>query len=107
MDDRGQIDGLSASYGLNGGLSSLSPFHSGPRHKLYRSNDPRAAIVVKMSTADAIGKGAVESLRHEFELLRSLDLPGVVKVLELIDTASGSALLMQDAGDRNLAHVID
>jgi hypothetical protein len=46
---------------------------------------------------------AVATMRHEYELLHQLDLPGVVKVLQLVQTSGGLALLMRDVGAVNLS----
>jgi len=45
-------------------------------------------------------------MRHQYELLRSLELPGIVKALGLANTNEGLALLMTDAGETTLAEKV-
>ena len=52
-------------------------------------------MIIKRSTGERPGA----SVRHEFELLRDVMLPGVVRVLGLVDTGSELGLVMEDAGD--------
>ncbi|MGH9805805.1 MAG: ATP-binding protein, partial [Terriglobia bacterium] len=77
--------------------------HSGPRHKLYRDRRFDAAVVIKLNTGEPTRADAIASVRHEFEILRDVRQPGIVRVVGLIDTASGLALAMEDAGEGNLA----
>ena len=86
--------------------SKLGRIHSGSRHKLYRGRGDDGPIVVKIAAAEVSSAHAVASMRHEYELLRELDLSGIVKVLGLTHTNEGLALLMSDAGARNLAQQI-
>ncbi|HEX8788493.1 MAG TPA: AAA family ATPase [Telluria sp.] len=101
MHDDGQFGRLVLVPGLYEDLSQLERIHAGPRHALYRDERFDAALVIKVNTApDA---RAVASLRHEYEMLRDLCLPGIVKVLGLVDTEAGTGLAMEDLGARNLA----
>ena len=59
-----------------------------------------------MSSAEQPKQGAIASQRHEYELLRELKLPGIVRVIGIATAESGLALLMEDAGDTNLAALI-
>jgi hypothetical protein len=71
----------------------LDSIHSGPRHRLYRGRRNAAEVVVKMTAGEHPAAHAVASLRHEYELLRELDVPGVVTVLGLTHLDDGLALL--------------
>jgi serine/threonine protein kinase len=87
-------------------LSKLQRIHSGSRHRLYRCRRVDAAAVIKLDAAEPTSGSAGASVRHEFELLRDLELSGIVRVLGLVDTGAGLALAMEDAGDSNLAQRI-
>jgi predicted ATPase/signal transduction histidine kinase len=87
-------------------LSKLERIHSGPRHRLFRYVGDDTTAVLKLDAAEVTSESAAASLRHEFETLRDLELPGVARVLGLVDAGTGLALAMADAGDSNLAHVI-
>jgi predicted ATPase/signal transduction histidine kinase/CheY-like chemotaxis protein len=101
MDDVEQFGRLATISGMNDRLSQLERIHAGPRHVLYRDARGDAALVIKVSARpDA---QAVASLKHEFEMLDTLHLPGIVKVHGLVDTAYGIGLTMEDLGGSNLA----
>lgn len=84
----------------------LQPFHQNGRYAFYRVARQNAAFVIKSVDAGSGDAGAIASLRHECELLRGLDLPGIVKVAGLARTATGLALVMHDAGSQTLAGCI-
>ena len=88
---------------LDGGRLEL--IHRNQRHVVARGRQGGRPVVVKR-TADPPAADAIVSLRHEHELLRDCDLPGVVKVLALARTGEGLALVMEDAGRRTLAERI-
>ena len=104
-DDRQLRVSLDIS-GLFADLSKLDRNHSGPRHQLYRGRISDAPIMIKMSSAEQPKEGAIASLRHEYELLRELKSPGIVRVIGMAPSERGLALLMEDAGDTNLATLI-
>lgn len=101
MHDVGQFGRLASAPGFYEDLSKLERIHSGLRHALYRDGRSDAAVVIKVNAAP--GGRSAASLRHEYELLRDLHLPGIVKVLGLVDTGSGTGLAMEDLGGSNLA----
>lgn len=106
MNDDLQLDRSLLVSGSSVDLSKLQPIHSGSRHELYRYDRIGTAAVIKRNTARSASESAAASVRHEFELLRDITLPGIVRVLGLVDTGSGIALAMEDAGDENLARRI-
>ncbi len=73
---------------------------------MYRCGRLDAAVVMKRNASKLTSESAAASVRHEFELLRDITLPGIVRVLGLVDTGSGLALAMEDVGDTNLARRI-
>lgn len=106
MHDDGQLGVSLDISGLFADLSKLDRNHSGPRHQLYRGRISDAPIMIKMSSAEQSKEGAIASLRHEYELLRELKSPGIVKVIGIAPSERGLALLMEDAGDTNLAKLV-
>jgi serine/threonine protein kinase len=92
--------------GLAADLSELDRIHSGSRHKLYRARISDASIVLKASSTEPPSEGAMALLCHEYELLRELKLPGIISVIGAASVGNGPALLMEDAGDTNLAALI-
>lgn len=106
MKNEGTPHGLRAILGSGADLSKLQPIHSGPRHALYRYAGPGAAVILKRNAAGLAGERAAAAIRHEHELLGDLALPGIVRVLGLVETESGLALVMEDAGDSHLARLL-
>ncbi len=86
--------------------SKLDCIHSGPRHRVYRDTTSDGEVVVKMPAVEMPAAHAVATLRREYELLRGLDAPDVVKVLGFTHPTSGVALVMANAGDCNLAELL-
>jgi hypothetical protein len=84
-------------------LAQLELVHQGPRHRLYRADRHGRRLIVKQLGSVARDAVAVASLRHEYEVLRAVDVPGVVKAYDLTPSDGGLALVMDDAGDTNLA----
>lgn len=83
--------------------SDAQLIHLGRGHSVYRVRTEAQSVVLKLTATRAPKADAIASLRHEYELLRERDLPGTVKVLELARAGEGLALLMNDAGQKNLA----
>src|ERR1041385_857072 len=106
MTDGSRVDGLLAIPGLPPDLSNVQLIHSGSRHTLYRYDNSGTAAILKLDAAKLTAATAAASVRHEFELLRRIQLPGIVRVLGLVANGNGLALAMEDAGDRNLAQRI-
>ena len=66
----------------------------GPRHAIFRATDLARPVVIKQPAAAPATPGALAALRHEYELLRDLDLEGVVRALDRVPTGGGIALVM-------------
>lgn len=60
--------------------------HVGSVHTLRRALDRRdgSRVILKCLDVDAHGEPEAQRLRREFERLRDLDLPGVIKARELL-----------------------
>jgi serine/threonine protein kinase len=106
MRDDGEIGAHLAISALVADLSKLDRIHSGSRHELYRGRISGTPIVVKVGLAELPSEGAVASVHHEYELLRALEVAGIVKAIELAPAGKRLGLLMEDAGDTNLAALI-
>lgn len=106
MTDRQPIADEPAISGLLAHLSKLGRIRSGSQHRLYRGRISGTSVVVKASSAGVPPEGAGASLAQEYEILRELKLPGIVNVLAVAPMEGGLALLMEDAGDTNLAELM-
>lgn len=75
--------------------------------KVLRARRDDGELVVLKQLAAGVRLSAQQRLRHEFDLLRRLDVPGVVKVFSLEVLEDGQTMVMEDIGgvslDRGLA----
>lgn len=82
--------------------STWSIVHRGPRSLVYRTPAPEGGTQVR-KTARAHTAARRAQLRREYELLRSLRIPGVVEAISLQDDEVAPTLVLADAGNQDLA----
>ncbi|WP_437878744.1 AAA family ATPase [Sorangium sp. So ce513] len=70
-------------------------------HRAVRASDG-ARVVVKVGKGGPLAPAIHGALRREFALLRSLDLPGVIKAHALETLGDELALVLEDFGGRSL-----
>ena len=82
--------------------------HEGQHALIFRGvrTQDHTPVVVKLLKGDYPSPRALAQLRREFETLRELDLPGVIKAYSLEVHGDGLALVMEDAGGVPLSDVI-
>jgi serine/threonine protein kinase len=75
---------------------------------LYRgyNNADRVPVAVKLPKRDYPTPRELAKLRHEYLILRDLDIPGVVKAFELEASDHGLALVLEHLAGRPLSEVI-
>lgn len=85
--------------------AALELVQSGRDHDVYRARRRSAgpSSLVKVTDTSAPTARSLARLREEYELVRQLDLPGVVKVTGLLRIGSGLALVMEESGSETLA----
>src|SRR5579884_2999327 len=83
----------------------LELVHRDRDHDLYQARRSTGGItrLVKMTDLEEPTPHAIALLRREYELLRDLDIPGVVKVKGLVKVGKGLAMVMDEGGARPLA----
>ncbi|MGE3457613.1 MAG: AAA family ATPase [Kofleriaceae bacterium] len=86
---------------------NITPLHRGRRHTLVRATHGARTIVIKQPAAEPPAPSAIASLRHEYEILRELNAPGIVRAVDLVPISGGLGLVVDDAGPRDFAHWID
>ncbi|MBK7001844.1 MAG: AAA family ATPase [Rhodoferax sp.] len=59
-------------------------------------------VILKVLREDMLTAETLSRYRHEFELLRQLDLEGVVRVLDIERSSSGCCLTLEDIGAESL-----
>ncbi|CAA7619655.1 hypothetical protein MTBUT4_310033 [Magnetospirillum sp. UT-4] len=63
-------------------------------------------VIIKVMAVDYPTASQLARLRYEFELLRSLDHPAVIRVLDLVRTGHTLAMVMEDFGGVTLYEVM-
>jgi predicted ATPase/signal transduction histidine kinase len=73
--------------------------------RIYRARRERDLldVLVKLPTNDSPTAGDVARLQREFDLLQSLDIPGVVKALEWVNLPHTSAIVLAGGAGESLA----
>ncbi len=86
------------------GYRDFLQIHQGRQYVVFRVREERTGgpRVIKQVQPGPHAAYATAALRHEHEMLRGLDLPGVVKPLELEEVAGVLALVLEDAGPLDL-----
>lgn len=74
-------------------------------HRGYRKADGHA-IIAKILRDEFPTDLQLARLRHEHEILTSLEVPGVVKTHGLEATGNGLALILDDAGEQSLDRIL-
>ena len=87
------------------GYTVAEEVYRGRRRVVYRAvRDRDGARVILKTVAD--GSGGAGTLGREYDLLRSLELPGVPRALELAHEGDRAVLVLEDAGRTRLASQI-
>src|SRR4051812_6527754 len=71
----------------------------------YRAEDLRP-VVVKLLRADYPSPEDLARYRHEYQVLRSLHLPGVVQAYDLQKYHHGLMMILEDSGSESLEHLL-
>ncbi|MFT3765069.1 MAG: trifunctional serine/threonine-protein kinase/ATP-binding protein/sensor histidine kinase [Minicystis sp.] len=86
------------------GYSAVELIHHRRRHRVFRARrvSDGHPVVIKTYPSVPTARGTAD-LRHEWEVLAGLDLPGIVRAISLERLGAGLALILEDAGPNNLA----
>ncbi|HRP98410.1 MAG TPA: serine/threonine-protein kinase PknK, partial [Rhodocyclaceae bacterium] len=91
-----------------GTLRILKRLHQGRACSVSRAEMPgRAeAVIIKQLYRSLCSPEQLSRLQHEYEILRPLDISGVIKPLEMLELERGPAIVFADHGGRSLRHLI-
>jgi PAS domain S-box-containing protein len=87
------------------GFVGVEEAHRGRRRLVCRAVRERDGARVALKLA-LDGEAGAEALAREYELLRTLDIPGVPRALELVRQGDRAALVLADAAGRRLRDAI-
>ena len=91
------------------GYQILEKLFRGRETAIYRGLqlDGERPVVIKMLGTDVADADAIARLHHEYEILRGLELEGVVRALALEQTPAGMALILADCGGQSLRQILE
>jgi PAS domain S-box-containing protein len=91
---------------IHGHLRQIS---AGERFEVFRAEraEDQRRVVLKMVRAGRREPRNEELLRHEWNVIRGLDLAGVARPLDLEEGNEGPVLVLEDAGAQNLCELLD
>jgi predicted ATPase/signal transduction histidine kinase len=86
------------------GYRDFRLIHQGRQYAVFRVQEEGTGMprIIKMVQPGPSAAHATAALRHEHEMLRELNLPGVVRPLKLEEVAGILALVLEDAGPCDL-----
>ena len=85
-------------------LSTLETIYEGRRTRVYRGASAEGQrVVVKALKEDFPTARSMRTLHHEDHVLRSVELPGVVRTFGVVAERDVTALLVEDFGGNSLA----
>jgi predicted ATPase/transcriptional regulator with GAF, ATPase, and Fis domain len=86
------------------GYEVEAQLHDGRKRAVYRARRARdhAPVILKTLTAEFPTPADTAALRREFQILQSLDAPGVARALDLQGYRDRLVLVLEDAGDTTL-----
>lgn len=86
----------------------LNKLHDGAETVLYRGvrDADKVPVVIKLPRSDYPEPKEIARLRHEFSILRDLEVSGVIRALGLEKCGRGVALILEDSGWQALSHVL-
>ncbi len=68
--------------------------------------DPPGTVIIKALRAEYPTPAEVARLKHEYQIIRGLNVEGIVRVLDVLDAEGGVALVLEDFGGVALKEVI-
>jgi diguanylate cyclase (GGDEF)-like protein len=63
-------------------------------------------VILKSLKNDSPSPSEIARLKHEYDLIRSLNIEGVIKVFDIIDTGEGVTLVMEDFSGISIQEII-
>ena len=90
--------------GVINGYQLIEEIHNGAKTVIYRGKKESASgeAIVKTLKAEYPTLEEIARLRHEYQILDSLDLSGTIKTLALEDYGNGVAIILEEFGSGSL-----
>ncbi|MBI5446876.1 MAG: sigma 54-interacting transcriptional regulator [Deltaproteobacteria bacterium] len=89
------------------GYELKQEFGADPMYRVFRARSPEGVrVLLKQVRQEGQRSAAVERLRKEFQIGRSLSLEGLVRPRELLEESGGEVLVSEDPGGEPLEWVL-
>jgi predicted ATPase/signal transduction histidine kinase/tRNA A-37 threonylcarbamoyl transferase component Bud32 len=90
------------------GYQLIAPLHEGTKTVIYqgRYELERTPVIIKTFKAEYPTLEEIARIRHEYQILHSLNIPGITKPIELKPYEHGLALILEDFGGQPLKQYI-
>jgi len=90
------------------GYNLLETLYEGTTTCVYRASreSEQASVIIKTLKAEYPTLEQLTRLRHEYQILQSLDIEGIIKPLALENYQNGLALILSDSGGEPLKNLI-
>jgi len=91
------------------GYKIIKLLHEGRKTVIYRGlrEAEPTSVIIKTLKAEYPTIEEITRLKHEYQILQILDIPGIVKPYELKDYQHGLALILEDFAGESLKQFID
>jgi len=91
------------------GYQLIAPIHEGTKTVIYqgRYELDGTPVIIKTLKAEYPTLEEIARLRHEYQILHSLNIPGIIKPIELKPYEHGLALILEDFGGQPLKQYIN
>ena len=81
--------------------------HQGPRTTVYRAVSSKSVeaqpVIIKLLMAEHPSDQELLQFQHQYKVIKNLEIPGIVRPLELLPYQRGYALVMEDCDSVSLA----
>jgi predicted ATPase/serine phosphatase RsbU (regulator of sigma subunit)/tRNA A-37 threonylcarbamoyl transferase component Bud32 len=90
------------------GYTIKDQIYQGEHNAIYRAvrEIDHSPVVLKLLRDDYPAPQEIVKLRREYEIMRDLDLPGIVRVADLVSYRNQPALVLEDFGGQALSQLI-
>ena len=90
------------------GYQLIASLHEGTKTVIYqgRYELERTPVIIKTLKAEYPTLEEIARIRHEYQILHSLNIPGIIKPIELKPYEHGLALILEDFGGQPLKQYI-
>lgn len=86
------------------GYQILEKLYTGPNTETYRCarESDKQSVILKLPRDEYPSNKQIADLRYEYRLLKTLELPGVIKAIELIEQTHYPVLVLEDINGQSL-----